>query len=559
MIFPCLYLFRKYLIFLLFAGALFFLHCTTQIAGGSSSTDNPKVTGIIIGDDHRPASHTQVFLIPENFNPLHDSLVMASDTTDSLGRFELPVPHSGIFNIQAVHLIKKTRLLIRGILVSPENDSVNIASDTLKPSGAIRIELPDSIKSEDLYLYIPGTMVFAVHNGVGSQGLIDSVPVATLPSVCYVKKTDAVPTVLRYNVHVDPGATTVLAMPDWKYSERLYLHTLSSGVTGDVLNFPVLVQLNSENFIFSQVKENGADIRFTKENGSPLPFEIERWDAVNGQAAVWVKVDTVYGNNDSQFINMYWGNSASADSSNGAAVFDSATGFQGVWHLNETSGTQANDATYNNFSGTYLGKLPNAENYPSGICQRIIQGDSDYIDMGNVLNPGTKNISIGVWIKPDSSAIPQALVAKSNGDNPSTTYGFQLAIDTSHYPHFFMASGGTNWGDDSSFNISSNLPITDTSSWHYVFVVIDRSDNSNCKMYIDGVDRTGYIGGNVTSVMDINNEFHLRIGLESDSDCPYGGAIGEVTIAFTTRSADWIRLSFVNQKESGGLVVFGKD
>jgi hypothetical protein len=164
------------------------------------------------------------------------------------------------------------------------------------------------------------------------------------------------------------------------------------------------------------------------------------------------------------------------------------------------------------------------------------------------------NITIGVWIKRASFGLPQALIAKTVGGAPSATYGYQLSIDQANFPHFFMASGGTSWGNDGAFDIASNLAISDSTAWHFILVVIDRSINGNCRMYIDGIDRTGGAYGNVANVSAVTNTLRLRIGSENNTYHFYGGAIGEATIAFAARSADWVKLSYMNQKEQDVLV-----
>ena len=547
---------RQYLLGFIVVISCFFGTCSNQLAGGTSTTDNPKIFGVIIGDDQQPAQNTQVVLLPQNYNPLIDSATLIANTTDANGRYVLPVFHNGVYNIQAVNLVKSTRLLIQKIAVTEADDSVQVNVDTLKHSGTIKVELPDSIDRTNGYIYIPGTTIFTLLADTGSQVMLNSVPAATLPTVCYSTRNTTDPTVLRHSVIVSPDSTTVVAMTEWKYSARLFFNTTSSGagVTGTVRDFPVLVRLNSRNFEFSQALSNGEDIRFTKADGSPMSFEFGQWDAASQLAAIWVKVDTVYGNDDSHFIFMYWGNSnAQSVKPNGAAVFDSANGFEGVWHLNETSGTQAADASQNGFAGTYMGGLPRNVNGPTGICQSITQPFSDYVDMGNVLNPEMKNISIGIWAKKDSSGT-LTLIAKTNGYAPSAEYGYALAITDKNFPLFYMASGGAQWGDDSAFDISSSQAITDTTTWHYLFVVVDRTDNDRCKMYVDGIDKTGIVQGDVTKVANVNNDHNLRIGIENDNDCPFKGMIGEATIAFTTRSADWVKLSYMNQKEQDALV-----
>jgi len=548
--------YRQYLFGLLLTATCFFQHCNTQLAGGTSTTDNPKIVGTIIGDDHQVAPNTQVILLPENFNPLHDNTDIVIDTTDNHGRYELPVSHHGVFNIQAMHLVKKTRLLIQGITIPAGEDSIKIADAALNTTGFIKVELPDSINRTYGYLYIPGTTIIKSLAGTGTHVLLDSVPAANLPSVCYETKDISEPTVLRYNIEVLSGDTTIESMPFWKYSHRISFNTTSSGaaINGNVLNFPVLIRLSSSNFHFGEAQQHGEDIRFTKSDNRALPYEIERWNGTVQQAEIWVKIDTVHGNDSTQSIIMYWGNPNISASTNSMPVFDSSDGFKGVWHLSETSGSVAVDASNNSFSGTYNGGLPQNESCPSGICQKVTKPDSDYVDMGDVLNPGIKNISMGIWVKRASLGTQQALISKTIGNGPSATYGFLFSIDLLNFPHFYLISGGSQWGDNGAFDVSGNLTVTDSSEWHYLFVSIDRSDNNNCKLYVDGIERTGTIRGDISSVTDVVNTCHLRVGTEYDNNYSFRGSLAEPNIAFVTRSADWVKLSFMNQKDKDALL-----
>ena len=75
---------------------------------------------------------------------------------------------------------------------------------------------------------------------------------------------------------------------------------------------------------------------------------------------------------------MYWGNEDAQDRSNAAAVFDTASGFQGVWHL---AGDQNEyDATANSYDGVAYGRL-------SGIIGKgSFDGTSSHIKMPNTAN-----------------------------------------------------------------------------------------------------------------------------------------------------------------------------
>ena len=146
----------------------------------------------------------------------------------------------------------------------------------------------------------------------------------------------------------------------WAHSRRLLLNTSSTGadISGDVVNFPILLRLNPGNFsYFSQTADGGKDVRFSTSEGTHLPYQIERWvdgTANNDTAEIWIRVETIYGDNFNQSIVMYWGKTGTADSSNGAAVFDTANGFQAVWHMGEGS-DDAVDATVNNYDASRSG------------------------------------------------------------------------------------------------------------------------------------------------------------------------------------------------------------
>ena len=58
---------------------------------------------------------------------------------------------------------------------------------------------------------------------------------------------------------------------------------------------------------------------------------------------------------------MYWGNPGATPISNSAAVFDTANGFAGVWHLGE-NGDSIYDATGNAFNGKKSGSNDGAGN-----------------------------------------------------------------------------------------------------------------------------------------------------------------------------------------------------
>lgn len=533
------------------------ISCTSDssTSGAGGQTTN-GVTVSIVYPDGKPGSNLTFRVRPVDYltefsDSKNDSeQTIVNGITDS----------SGVFNIDS---LKNGSYIIevndgKGFAVAFEHNTLNSVGviNTLAPTGVVSGYIPsDELNSKLCYVQIYGLERISIVQQNGNFVFTD-VPAGSYNFRQVLSDSTDISLDIR-NIMVYSNDTTILpTYPQWQFNTKLTLNTSVSGanVQGDVHNFPVLIRLSSVNFDFSRAKANGEDIRFTKADGMGIPFEIERWDMVNKQAEIWVKIDTVHGNDSKQSITIHWGNADAETQSNSSAVFDTAYGFCGVWHLNETSGILATDATSNGLTGNYAGNLPKNEKGPSGICQDIAHSDSDYIDFGNVLDMGVENISISIWFKRTKLFTPQALVAKTNGDYPSVSYGYLLSIDPGHFLHFNMASGGSLWGDDGSFDISSNLAVTDSTNWHHAFVVIDRTDINNCKMYVDGVDWTCCSKGNVISVGSVTNSLSLRIATENDNNASFNGAIDEVRISSTVRSADWVKLSYMNQKNPDVLV-----
>ena len=536
-------------------GMLFLEGCGTDpIAGGTSTSENGRVIGKIIAADGSIASHAQVMLIPAAFNPVRNSVAIPTDTTDVSGDYSFSHIAAGDYSVESVDFETRSRALRCSVHVA--DDTVTLSDDTLRKPGSINITLSDDIDAASGYVYIPGTTIFAKCSEAGTSVVLDSVPSGIIPSVVYASDDTVQTSVLRYEVPVRPEESSTIRNTGWKYSKRLRLNTSASGANSKqtIYRFPVLVRLTGNNFDFSQARYDGADLLFTKQNDTFLPFEIERWDAGKRKAEIWVLVDTLPGNDSSNSIIIYWGNPQADNNSDGAAVFDTAAGFRGVWHLGENSDTLY-DATINRFHGSRHGEVE-----PS-LCMigygQTFDSNETYCEMGNVLNPGGGDLTISAWVKRSATGL-QTIMAKSNGGKPNASYGWSLSFGTTDQLHFFTATAGPSWGSSGAFDFWSKeeAPVTDLTVWHYVVAVIDRSDNTRCRTYIDGVDVTGGSNGDITQVGELVTTVPLRIGAEADNECQWTGSIDECVISGTARSEAWIRMCYLNQGPDDRLVEF---
>jgi hypothetical protein len=536
------------IILLILSSMVLFLCCSNLTEAGSSVSGNGRVSGCLLKQGGLPAPYAQVMILSETYNPVLDAAVPDSlvDTTDAAGRYSFLHVDYGTYNIQAISLVERTRLFTRGIHV---NDSaVTVPTDTLRPPGTIKVMLPDSSDAVNGYVYIPGTTFSAsVGNNSGFK-MLDSVPAGVLPAVNYTVKNSAVEKVIRYNVGVTSGDTALILMPEWKYARQLYLNTTASGanIQGTVENFPVLVRLNAGNFNFSQAHGNGSDIRFTKTDGASLPYEIERWDASQKSAEIWVKVDTVFGNNGSQNISMFWGNLDTVGASDGTAVFDTVHGFQGVWHMGQSATAVAFDATANRFDGVPSDSSPIPAPGAIGMCQEF-NGTSNFIQMpgtasGKLNFPEQGFYSIAAWVYLDTLDTTIAKIIEK--------HDLQYKLQKSQFNQWeFSEYESVKEYSLTTFNASSK-------TWAYLTGV--RSGGLQY-LYVNGVCVTSAITI-LASPYSRDTADNITIGRAAATDFSplyfFKGKIDETRIENRARSADWIKLCFMNQKVDDALVMF---
>jgi hypothetical protein len=525
-----------------------FLHCMVDLAGGGTEDVNTRIVmGKIYRSNNQPAFYAQVKLIPGAYDPvtgapLGDSL---TDTTDADGAYTLKAAGPGVYNIVAVDLFQRTRLLIAGVTV--QGRTTIVPPDSLEKPGAIKAFLPDTVDRVNGYLHVPGTNI-AVSPGGSGFVIIDSIPAGLIPALEYAVKTTAVHNVIRYAIPVVPGDTAVIFNPAWKYARQLLLNTTASGagVQGNVTGFPVLVRLTSGNFNFAEAEANGDDLRFTKPDNTPLPYEIERWNASPAQAEIWVRADTVYGNDSTHCFVMYWGNQRAADSSNSAAVFDTGSGggFAGVWHLAQAGNTTAYDATANHSDGTPTGmSSTSAVAGNIGVAQRF-NGSSSGITLPNTAHGklgfyGNGSYSFSAWVYADTlDTVFQPIIAKSN-------YQYALQIRNSRQWEFFIYKDSV-WQHTRASAVAGR--------WKYIAGV---RENDRQYLFVDGI----LVNGTVATLVEMprvpdDTTRNVTIGYLPEMNRFYKGMIDEVRAMNRALSADWIKLSYMNQKSINALVEF---
>lgn len=540
---------------------MFISFCTSPVdpvSGGGTRGGNPVLVGTIVDQSGNAAQNVRVSLIAADYNPVTDGPVDASLTvaTDSSGEYSFNDISLGNYTIEAVSICDGSRLVKFNIAIIHDN-TCTLSVDTLHAPGVLKVLLPENVDAANGYLYVPGTSIAASFDTSFDTLTIDSVPAGTIPILYYAEKSNELQKTIRYDILVQPDKITKINYPDWSYCQPIVLNTSPTGadVIEDVYEFPVLVRLGDDNFSFDEALEDGRDLMFTGVKGKKLPFEIEMWDVASQNAAIWVKVDTMYGNDSTQTILMYWGNPDASNLSNSAKVFDTVAGFAGVWHLGENGNDSAYDATYNSFNGTAYNMKESASVSGAIGKARLFDGSSGYISMANTADgklnfPENGYFTISAWVYADTfDNVYRTIVSKG-----FEQYYLQLTYFPGDMPQweFSTFSEADNWH-------MSNYPAEEK-QW-MLLTGIKEGDSqylycngelvaSTSAIYPQGVER------------DTKNDLSIGRFLKEATYpaefgyCYFKGNIDEVRISSVARNAAWIRLCYMNQRSDDRLIRF---
>ncbi len=190
-------------------------------------------------------------------------------------------------------------------------------------------------------------------------------------------------------------ATPALAWweADYAYRTRINLDAAAAGITGEVARAPVLVRLHSGNFNFADAKADGSDLRFVAgDDRTPLKFHIERWNAQEQQALVWVDVQGLRAGQPAAIYAYYGAEKATAAQDRPGTY---GPDYRLVWHFDEAGVPR--DATAGGLAGVG-GEARSA----GGLI-----GSSLVLDGGAPVQVpaqafGAGPLSVSFWVKPGS-------------------------------------------------------------------------------------------------------------------------------------------------------------
>ncbi|MGO4683761.1 DUF2341 domain-containing protein [Hyphomicrobium sp. 2TAF46] len=255
---------------------------------------------------------------------------------------------------------------------------------------------------------------------------------------------------------------------EWSLRKKIMVDAspTGAGITDTIGAVPVLVRLHVGNFRFGQAKQDGSDLRFVSgDDKTPLKYHIEKYDALLGEALVWVSMPDLHAGSKAD-IWLYYGNQKATSASDPKATYTSDTAL--VYHFGER-GTPAQDASV-------------WANHAQGAGQ---PADGSLIGTGlrldgvtSVTIPATQSLEIAqdgaltwtAWIKPASLQRNAVIYSRREGSN-----GLVIGMDDGMPFVEISASGATH-------RSSAGAPVA-PGGWHHLAVV---ATPGLVTLYLDG-------------------------------------------------------------------------
>lgn len=215
---------------------------------------------------------------------------------------------------------------------------------------------------------------------------------------------------LRHLIAAAVLATTLPAQAWWDAAwttrTRVTLDTTDKGLAlpSAVSDVVVPVRLHSGNFDFGAADTTGKDLRVVAaDDKTPLPFEVERFDALNELAVIWVRLPAVAQGSGDNVLHVYAGHAA-APAAPAPTVF--TTGHAGVWHFSEADGP-ARSAT-----GGLASSGP-AQREPNGLLAGALRltGQPLAFEPSSQALAAGGGLTVSMWLKPDAPAESSTLLS----------------------------------------------------------------------------------------------------------------------------------------------------
>jgi biopolymer transport protein ExbB len=294
---------------------------------------------------------------------------------------------------------------------------------------------------------------------------------------------------------------------DWSQRRKVVLNTTATGadVSEVLIQVPLLVRLHTGNFGFTEVKPDGSDLRFvTADDKTPLKHHIEKFDAANELAVVWVQLPKLPAASDKEYIWLYYGNGKAPLADDAKGTYD---GMQtAVFHFAEKDGQFA-DSGAAGIKPSRPGATVDANGFMDGAAQFAGQGMT--LGAQPVLALAASGaLTVAAWLRPDGPQQGAVIYSQEQGGK-----AVQLLVDgarlTARIGAIQLAGGELKPG-----------------VWQHVALTVGAGKTV---LYLDGKE----VANAAATLPDIQGE--VSVGAN------YRGGMDEFQLARAARSTAWFK------------------
>lgn len=315
---------------------------------------------------------------------------------------------------------------------------------------------------------------------------------------------------------------------DWASRKSV---TVDAGATGadiqsTLSDVPVLVRLHTGNFgFFTELAENGKDLRFALDDKTPLKHSIEKVDALSEIGLAWIKLPTVRGGISTDTLSMYYGNANAVEASDSKGIYDVNQSL--VFHFNEGE-TLPQDATAYANNASESKAIISPAGWIGAAAQFSNGGIKINANPALEINP-ENGFTFSSWAK-----IPQAQNATI----------FQLK-DAKNLE--LLVQGGSLVARYQ--NVSSAPVNFAAGKWQHIAVVASKN---KLELYLDG-----QLAANSPIQLSALNPTVFIGSAENGQN--FTGELDEIQLSKQARSTDWIKFAQRSQSPDFTVLNFGGD
>jgi biopolymer transport protein ExbB len=339
-----------------------------------------------------------------------------------------------------------------------------------------------------------------------------------------------------------PAAAHAWWNEEWAARKPVQIEANASGASAQPAGpAPVLVRLHVGNFRFELAKEDGSDLRFVAaDDKTPLPFHLEKYDHLLGEALVWVALPEQKPGAKTQ-VWLYFHNPKASAAEDAKGTYDKAAVL--VWHFAERGQAPRDSASFANHAAADK-PVEGSDGALIGRGLKLDGASSITLPASPTLAwPAGAKISWSAWIKPALAEQNGVIFARRDGRTALRVAlrGGKPVVELESPAGVQRATGAIA------------LPAA---SWHH----LGFSAGESIVLFIDGVEAGRFPGPlpELASAPVLGRD--PLADAPADALPPFKGELDELQLSNLERPAGWFQFAAATQGgDSARSISYGQD